>query len=86
MEKSIELDCAPGSPRPGDLIGQVVKGTILEGLPEADPEATIMRLFGNWKWAFPSIPDEKWVYEVQPVIKERIAELYHSGVIRYGSW
>jgi hypothetical protein len=85
MEKSIELDCAPGNPRPGDLIGGVVQGTLLEGRPEAAPEATVSRLFGNWKWMFSEVPDEDWK-AVQPTIKERVTALYNRGLIRYGSW
>jgi hypothetical protein len=86
MEKTIELDCAPGGPRPGDLIEAVVKGTILEGLPEAKPDSTVGRFFGNWTWEFPEISDEDWLQKVKPIIKPRIESLYHSGVIRYGSW
>lgn len=86
LEKSIELDCAPGGPRPGDLIGWVVEGTILEGLPEAGPEATVIRFFGNWKWEFDSVSDEDWRVKVQSIIKSRIEALYHNGTIRYGSW
>lgn len=79
-EQSIELDCPPGSPRPGDLILNVLKGT---GLESKIPEPSMC--FGNWKWNFSEVPEEKWV-EVKKVIKPRITKLYNSGVIRYGSW
>ena len=79
MEKSIELDCAPGGIRPGDLIEGVVQGLDLT-IPE-----TSMRFFGNWKWEFPDVSDERW-QEIQPTIKERVSALYARGVIRYGSW
>lgn len=85
MIKTIELDCPPGWPRPGDLIAGVVAGTPLEGLPEAQPEATVSRVFGCWLWNFKDVPDEVWE-QTKPVLKRRITALYHSGMIRYGSW
>jgi len=79
MEQSIELDCAPGMVRPGQLI----KGVIFEtGLPEREPVA---KTFGNWKWRYDDIAPEVWA-EIQPTLKARITELYHGGSIRYGSW
>lgn len=81
MTKTIELDCWPGSPRPGDLIGSVVSGTILE--PALAPD--VSRFFGCWTWVFPDISDDDWK-SVQPTIKSRVEQLYHSGAIRYGSW
>lgn len=79
MEQSIELDCAPGYPRPGDLIGEVIKGL---DLPEKE---TCSRVFGNWKWDYSEIAPEKWS-EVRPFLKARIKALYDRGTIRYGSW
>jgi hypothetical protein len=76
--ESIELDCPPGNPRPGDLIEGVIAGT---GLTLTEPS----KLFGNWTWTF-DVPHEQWVETVQPVIKPRIEALYHQGYIRYGSW
>ena len=81
MMKTIELDCAPGYPRPGDLIEGVVEGTVLAG-QLAD---TTTRFFGNWTWEFPDVSDEEW-REAQKVTKPRIEKLYHSGVVRYASW
>lgn len=78
-EKTIELDCAPGFPRPGDLIDDVVEGLGLE------VKETVSRLFGNWMWDFSHVSDETW-RKAQPVLKERITALYNNGVIRYGSW
>lgn len=79
MEQTIELDCAPGNPRPGDLIEQVC-----EGLELTIPE-TSSRVFGNWTWDFSHISEARWK-EIQPILKERITKLYNSGIIRYGSW
>lgn len=77
--ETIDLDCAPGYPRPGDLIAGVIKGT---GLKKSEP---VSMLFGNWTWEY-DIPHDKWVKNIQPIIKERITKLYNDGVIRYGSW
>lgn len=79
--QTIDLDCAPGEPRPGDLIEQVVEGTPAATLL-AEPVA---KLFGNWTWRF-DIPRSVWEAEVQPIIKARITALYEAGTIRYGSW
>lgn len=77
--QTIELDCEPGNPRPGDLIGAVIADT---GLPERE---TVSRFFGNWTWDYTDIPAEDWA-KAKPVLKERITALYNRGVIRYGSW
>ena len=74
----IELDCAPGWLRPGDLIGEVIKDL----LPERE---TVSRFFGNWTWDYSDIPADKWA-EIRPTLKERVAKLYSSDRIRYGSW
>ena len=86
MKNTIELDCAPGDPRPGDLIDMVVQGTALEGLPEAQPGATVSRFFGHWVWEFPTISKKEWERTVRPVVKPRIEALHKLGKIRYGSW
>ena len=77
--QTIELDCAPGGIRPGDLIGGVIEGT---GLPARE---RVGAFFGNWTWDYSDIPAEKWA-EIRPVLKARVEALYRSGVIRYGSW
>jgi hypothetical protein len=76
---SIELDCAPGAIRPGDLLSTVTKDT---GLVLDKPDSMS---FGNWEWVIPA--DQHELYEkVQPLVKNRIEALYHKGFIRYGSW
>lgn len=77
--QTIELDCPPGFPRPGDLIDGVLEGT---GLTAGE---TVSRIFGNWTWQF-DIPKEEWERDIAPKIKPRIEALYREGVIRYGSW
>jgi len=77
--QTIELDCAPGYPRPEDLIDGVLEGT---GLPKRE---TVSRLFGNWTWDYHDIDPEVWA-ETKPILKEHITTLYERGEIRYGSW
>jgi hypothetical protein len=75
---TIDLDCQPGFPRPGDLIDSVLEGT---GLPSRPP---VLKFFGNWQWDYNDMPE---VFEAaKPILKERITALYHAGLIRYGSW
>ena len=77
--QTIELDCQPGFPRPGDLIDSVIKGTCLPKRKE------VSTFFGNWTWNYSDIDPKEWK-GIQPILKERITKLYHSGIIRYGSW
>lgn len=79
MEKTIEIDCPPGNPRPGDLIADVIKDT---GLPTKE---TNSRCFGNWCWDYSDVPDNVWE-KARPIVKERLTALYNSGVVRYASW
>lgn len=78
-EHTIELDCPPGSPRPGDLIADVIKDT---NLPLRDD---ISRLFGNWRWEYNDVDCDTWD-KAKPILKERITTLFNEGTIRYGSW
>lgn len=77
--QTIELDCPPGSPRPGDLIKSVIAGT---GLKAKEPES---KLFGNWTWDYSEVPATEW-QKVKAITRPRIEALYRSGAIRYGSW
>lgn len=77
--QTIELDCAPGCPRPDAYIGAVIEGT---GLPKRKDSS---RFFGNWTWDYSDVPEATW-QAAKPILKERIEALYHRGAIRYGSW
>ncbi len=77
--QTIELDCPPGDPRPGDLIEGVIKGT---GLPLREP---VGKAFGNWTWDYSDITEDKWL-EAKKILAVRIDALYTAGAIRYGSW
>jgi hypothetical protein len=81
MKYAIEIDCPPGSPRPGDLLPGVLKDTGVS----IDPNNTVSRLFGNWEWAVPE--NQERAYErARPTIQQRLTALYHAGVIRYAAW
>jgi hypothetical protein len=83
MAYSIELDCPPGSPRPGDLFPIVIEDT---GLSEEDFSEPSM-LFGNWCWVLNEDPKKEQIFQnMREVIKERVVGLYNEGAIRYGSW
>ena len=77
--QTIELDCEPGSLRPGDLIEDVIKDT---GLPTREP---CSKFFGNWVWDYTDIPADEWV-KAKKFTGPKIEVLYHDGAIRYGSW
>ncbi len=77
--QTIELDCAPGTMRPGDLITGVISETGLE------PKEACSKFFGNWEWDYSDVPKEEWM-KVRPLLKERVKSLYTHGYIRYGSW
>lgn len=81
MVKTIELDCAPCTPRPDTYIAGVLEGTGIE-LGDKQPET---KLFGNWEWNFDEVPDDVW-NAANPIIGERIKKLDAQGKIRYGSW
>lgn len=78
---TIEIDCAPGNPRPGDYLPFILEGTGVE----LDPENPAMKLFGCWTWIIPESQESNYEQH-RDLIKARIQELYHSGKIRYGSW
>jgi hypothetical protein len=77
--QTIELDCPPGAPRPGDLIAGVIEGT---GLDDREPST---KFFGTWTWDYEDVSPEVWE-KARPILRERITALYGAGVIRYGSW
>jgi hypothetical protein len=78
-EQTITLDCAPGNPRPDDLIGGVIEGL---KLPKRE---AVLKFFGQFVWDYNDISRDRWL-QVQPILKERITKLYNQGLIRYGDW
>jgi hypothetical protein len=78
---SIEIDCKPGNPRPGDLLPGVLEGT---GLTEKD-FVLAGTFFGNWTWVVKH--QKRRDYEKhRDAIKRRLTILHDSGVVRYASW
>jgi hypothetical protein len=78
--QTIELDCPPGMVRPWHLIVGVCEGTDLPVTGEKVP-----CMFGESVWEF-DMAQAEWESRIQPIIKPRIEALYHSGLIRWGSW
>lgn len=78
-EQTIEIDCPPGYPRPGDLIEGVIKDT---GLPLRDD---VSRLFGCWEWDYNDIDPDVW-NKAKPILEERLTKLYDDHICRYCSW
>jgi hypothetical protein len=77
--QTIELDCAPGGMRPGDLIGGVIEGTGLQS------RESVSRFFGNWTYDYSDVDPKEWE-RIREIIVPRIIALHKSGLIRYGSW
>jgi hypothetical protein len=77
--KTIEINCPPMSARPDTFIEGVIKDT---GLELKEPCA---KCFGNWTWDYSEVSDEKWL-SVQPILAERLTQLYEDSVARYVSW
>lgn len=77
--QTIEIDCPPGYPRPGDLIESVIKDT---ELPLRDD---VCRLFGCWTWDYNDIDPEIW-NKAKPILEKKLTKLYDDHVCRYCSW
>lgn len=82
MKSTIELDCAPATPRPDSYISGVLEGT---GLKVEDFEL-VSKVFGNWTWELREESKEEAYAFAKELIKDRIVALYNRGCIRYGSW
>ena len=77
LHNVLEIGCAPGGRRPGDILKQVIKDTSLE---YKDP---ISMFFGDWTWYYDEISPEDF-NQARKIIMPRLKELYNQGVIRYG--
>tara|TARA_R110000772_G_scaffold70078_1_gene154383 strand:- start:328 stop:582 length:255 start_codon:yes stop_codon:yes gene_type:complete len=82
-QQTIELDCAPGGMRPGDLIEGVLVDTPLK--LEEHFEKDIPKSFGNWTFIVKEEFTDLYL-EHTVSIKEKITNLYTSGYVRYASW
>jgi len=80
---SIELDCAPGGLRPNDLIGSVLHGTGI-AIDDFDTGAPF---FGHQTWILKETAGKDQQFtDSKPLFKQRIVDMYDSGIIRYGTW
>jgi hypothetical protein len=76
LTKTLEIDCAPGGIRPGEVLERVSEGTKLQ------PKEPNGMAFGNWIWHYDEMDDESWE-EAKKIIFPRLKEAYEQGVIRY---
>lgn len=79
MNITIEIDCAPGGPRPDVYLERVFEGT---GIPTVDKSSAF---FGNWTFEIGDVKEEVWE-QSKTNIAERLKSLYNNGAIRYASW
>lgn len=77
---SIDIDCAPATPRPDTYIGKV--GEIL-GITEIPNP--VNKFFGNWTWEFEGFTKEQYD-ELAPRLKEYLFNLYDDGKVRYAAY
>ena len=75
---NLNIDCAPGSPRP-DGYAKVVFEYL--GIEYTEP---ISKFFGNWIWHIP-VDEVKYDKEL-PWISDYLKRLYSRGSIRYAGW
>jgi hypothetical protein len=78
MKTTVEIDCAPGNPRP-DFYFNHIWTVILKRDASTIPEP-ISKVFGNWEWKI------EYTEEEQSQVADYIKSLYHQRKIRYGSW
>jgi len=75
----IEIDCAPGTPRPDGYFKVICEKL---GIEYFAPASTF---FGNWTWEIPELNEEqREIYD--SFVPDYIKGLHSSGKIRYGSW
>lgn len=77
LRNVLEIGCAPGGIRPGDVLKQVIEGTCLE---DKKPASTF---FDDWTWYYDEISPEDFKKSIK-IIMPKLKELYNKGVIRYG--
>jgi hypothetical protein len=78
-QQTIGLDCGLFLPRPDQLIGPLLEDTGLKVRPP------LITWRGCWIWDYSDIPPDQW-QKAEPILKSRILEWYHSGLIYGGSW
>lgn len=81
LVQTIEIDCAPGNLRPGDVMKSMIEE--LE-LPFKYKE-TSGRLFGNWTWTFNEFNEEDW-RAIQKKVGPYLTKCWEKGTVRYASW
>lgn len=78
---SIEIDCAPCTPRPDTILPYALKDTELT----VDDFKKVSTFFGNWTYVPFESKDEVYA-KFQPTIRKNLNEAYDQGKCRYCSW
>jgi hypothetical protein len=96
MSINIEIDCAPGSTRPGNYFKQIItiiSNNELEYISTFgkkllnNPIEPVSKRFGNWEWVIPLTEEEiRFSKEIHDIFQKNLTDLYNSGAIRYASW
>lgn len=83
----IDIDCPPGSPRPGDVARYVGmkwgSSRYTKGKVNGEFDNT-SRLFGNWVFVKP-YEDEAQARKDGEAYFEKL-RAYYPGTVRYGAW
>jgi hypothetical protein len=75
----IRLDCAPGMPRPNELLPLALQKT---GLPVVEASS---KLFGDFSFDYSHIEAAVWC-QALPKLEANIKLLFAKQMIRFGSW
>ena len=96
MSINIEIDCSPGSTRPGNYFKQIItiiSKNELEYISTFgkkllnNPIEPVSKRFGNWEWVIPLTEEEIGVStEIKFIFQKILTDLYNSGAIRFASW
>ncbi len=77
----IEIDCAPFTPRPNEILREVLSGTAMT----IDDFDIVAKFFGEW--TFRVHEDKKNLYtSIKDLVGTRLTQAYHCGRIRYAMW
>jgi hypothetical protein len=78
---SIEIDCAPGTPRPDTVLPLALSNTEMK-VEDFEKTSTF---FGNWTYV-PLLEKEELYANSQNTIAENLKQAYAKGKCRYCSW
>lgn len=81
----IEIDCAPGTPRPNSYLGpalRMIDYNYGDTLPKYNNS-----FFGNWTWDLTDeVPEDYSPNEHTNALREYFVDLDEKGLTRYSTW